>query len=132
MTTFVYKAKKNTAETVTGKITAQTQDEAIDLINQLGLLPIDVAAESSSAEVSDAGYRRKVKVKELSIFSRQLSNLINSGVSLLRALAIISEQTQNPYFKKVVSRVAWGIKNGRAFSECLSMYPNIFSPLYIT
>jgi len=134
MTTYIYKAKKSTAETVTGKISAHSQDEAIDLINQLGFSPVSVVEESEreGAKSIDVGKPRKIKIKELHVFSRQLANLLKSGVSLLRALGIIEEQTQNPYFKKVISQVAWDIKNGKSFSDSLAVYPHIFSSLFIT
>ncbi len=131
MTTYVYRAKKNSAETVSGQILAHTQDEAIDLISQLGLLPVSIEAKADSAQTQSVRYQ-KVKTKDICVFSRQLANLLKSGVSILRSLAILEEQTMQPYFKKVISNIAWGIKNGRSFSDCLSEYPLIFSPLYIT
>ncbi len=61
MTTFTYKAKKNTAETVSGEISANSQDEAIDLINQLGLLPVSV-----KPLVSVSSPRQNAKPKRIS------------------------------------------------------------------
>lgn len=129
MTTYVYKAKKNTAETVSGQIKAKTEDEAIDLINQLGLLPISI--EQQQMEI-DLGTPRKIRSKELYLFSRQLSNLLKSGVSLLRALAIIEEQTSNKYFQKVIYHIGANIKNGQSFSDSLESFSHIFSTLYVT
>lgn len=127
MPTFVYRAKKNSAETVSGQITAQNKDEAVDLISQLGFLPISVEPQTTKA-IQPC----RIKSKEIYIFSRQLANLLKSGVSILRALKIIEEQTQPVYFKHIISNVADQVKNGRSFSESLTLYPRIFSPLYIT
>lgn len=132
MTTFVYRAKKNTAETVTGHITAQNQDEAIDLINQLGLLPVSVEEQKTREGLSDGGIVRRIRVKDLYFFSRQLANLLKSGVTLLRALKIMGEQSQNLYLQKIITVVESGVKNGRTFSDCLAQHPRVFSPLYIT
>ncbi len=132
MATFIYKAKKSTAETVTGVITADTQDEAIDLINQLGLLPVAVQPQvKDEAEYGDAR-PQKISGKDLFLFSRQLASLLKSGVTILRALGILETQTQNKYFKKIIAKIGLGVKNGRSFSECLGEYPKVFSPLYIT
>jgi len=139
MTTFVYTAKKSTAETVTGKITAEDQEEAIELINQLGFLPVSVKENSDGEAAERVDFseealrtRKKVKTKEIYIFSRQLANLLKSGISILRALVIIHEQTQNVFFRKVIGQITKEIKNGKSLSESLGLFPNIFSPLYIT
>jgi type II secretory pathway component PulF len=131
MTTFVYKAKKNSSETVTGTIKALNRDEAIELINQLGLLPVSVDPEKGEIAESSSKIAR-IKNKELYLFSRQLANLLKSSVSLIKALSIIGDQTTHPYFKKIVTDICWEVKNGKSFSESLSAYPDIFSTLYLT
>ena len=131
MATFVYKAKKNNAETVTGQVTAQTEDEAIDIINQLGLLPVQVSAQSDD-DVSKLGRPHKVSIREVYVFSRQLANLLRSGVAINRALNIVADQTQHKYFRKVIMRISWNIKNGMAFSEAVEEFPQVFSSLYVT
>ncbi|MCA9400867.1 MAG: type II secretion system F family protein, partial [Candidatus Omnitrophica bacterium] len=131
MPTFLYTAKKSSAETVTGQINARSEEEAIDLISQLGLLPVSVSSKDAKGDPKKIR-RRKIKTKELYVFSRQLASLIKSGVSLLRSIAIIEDQTTNPYFRYVLSQMGWDIKNGRSFSDVLKDYPDIFSGLYIT
>ena len=134
MATYVYKAKKDTAETVTGQIQANSQEEAVDLINQLGFLPVSVvpAEEVASSQSSSSRFPRRIKTKELYVFSRQLANLLRSGVSILRSLNIISEQTENKYFRSVILQIAQEVKNGKSFSNSLRVYPKIFSSLYVT
>ena len=116
MTTFVYKAKKSSAETVIGQIKAHSQDEAIELIHELGLLPVTVEMEGIEKKDVSIGLVQKVGTKELYHFSRQMANLLKSGVSLLRALIIMEEQTERPYFKKVIARMTADIKDGHSFS----------------
>ncbi len=131
MTTYVYTAKKSNAETVEGRINASSEEEAIDLINQLGLLPVsvDVADKEEHAPVKVRG---TIKSKDRLLFSRQLANLLKSGLPLLKALKILEEQTHNRYFRRVIRQIADGVQNGRSFSECLEDYPQIFSNLFVT
>jgi type II secretory pathway component PulF len=131
MPLFAYKAKKNATETVSGQIEAQTQDEAIELINRLGLLPITVKESGLDFSVSGKRQSGKIKTKEIFVFSRQLTNLIKSGIPILRALTILMEQTQNSHFQGIISEIHNGIKGGKTFSQCLMNYPEIFSSLYI-
>ncbi len=132
MTTYEYVAKKDTAETVRGKINAQNEEEAINLINQLGFLPVSVVPEGKE-EAAKAKYSsKKIRSKELYVFSRQLANLLKSGVSIIKALGLLSDQTDNAYFRSIIQDLEWNVKNGKSFSECLQAHPTIFSPLYVT
>ncbi|HPN88799.1 MAG TPA: type II secretion system F family protein [Candidatus Omnitrophota bacterium] len=131
MGTYIYKAKKGATETVTGRITARSEDEAVDLIHQLGFLPISVTLQSVSQESLHPQELKKIKKKDLYFFNRQLANLLKSGVSIVKALTIIEEQTAHLVLKKVVSGLNDSLTNGRSLSESLSLYPIVFSPLYI-
>jgi type II secretory pathway component PulF len=131
MATFVYKAKKNSAETVTGRINARTQDEAVDLITQLGFLPVSIEAQPAPGEKNENLQGYTIAGRELYFFSKQLAHLLKSGVPLLRALHILEGQTQTPQLKKVVARLAWEIKHGQSLSESLALFPNAFPPLFV-
>jgi type IV pilus assembly protein PilC len=133
MPVFQYKAKNRNAETVQGSITARSQEEAIELINQLGLLPVNVEIRSANERHFEAKIRPyKVRTKDLYFFTRNLANLLKSGVSLLRALSIIEEQIGNLYFKQIINDIVVDIKNGRSLSQSITKYPSVFAPLYIT
>jgi len=132
MITYTYKAKRANAETVTGQISAQSQDEAVELINQLGLLPITVDPLAGKDEPVHLSKHRKIPSKETYIFTRQLANLVKSGVTILRAINIMAEQTDNRVLKKVLSNIASQIQNGKSMSDSFAEYPNIFSSLYVT
>ena len=108
MTTYIYTAKKDTAETVTGTINAQNEEEAINLINQLGFLPVSIEEKAEDEQKRKWIQPKKVSSKELYNFSRQLANLLKAGVPLLRGLNILSEQTQSYYFKRIVADMSSG------------------------
>src|SRR5687767_12005158 len=96
MITYTYKAKKANAETVTGQINAQSEDEAVELIHQLGLLPISLNALTQKGEPTlTVNRQQKLPSKEIYVFTRQLANLVKSGVTVLRAINIMTEQTDN-------------------------------------
>lgn len=130
MPTFHYKAKKENAETVLGQISAQDSEEAVELINQMGLIPVSVESKSTSASKTE-NLQKYVRRKEIYVFSRQLVNLIKAGVTLLRALEIVGSQTRNPHFKTILAALGAEIRDGRSFSDALSHYRKIFPPLYV-
>lgn len=130
MPSYIYKAKKSSAETVTGHLEAQNYDEALDMISQMGLVAVSLEETSQGVLVSDIRPRR-VPSKEIHQFTKQLGALVKSGVSLLKALEVISRQTRNVYLAKVIADVAMAVKSGRSLSMALEEYPRLFSPLYI-
>ncbi len=132
MPTFYYKAKKDSTQTVSGQINANHVDEAIDLINQLGLVPVSVSATNEQGVLISDIKTANVKGKDVSVFSRQLAGLLKSGVPLLKSLDILSQQTRHRYFAQVINEMSVGVKSGRAFSACLADYPAIFSALYVS
>jgi len=148
MATFKYRAKAKQGETIEGVIEAATEDEAVEKVSQLGYIPvrleqaaadrkienIDVlsgASEKGAKPVPGVARGGKISGKEITAFGRQLSSLIRSGVPILRAIGIISEQSENPVFKKMLVQIYDDVKNGAPFSKSLSKYPAFFPPLYI-
>ncbi|MDE1920649.1 MAG: type II secretion system F family protein [Candidatus Omnitrophica bacterium] len=131
MPSYIYKAKKDAVNLISGQISAQNQDDALEFINQLGLIPVSI--EESNAEGVLFRDIRAVRIKgrELYLFSKQLASLLKSGLTLLKALEVLSGQTKNAYFSRVISEIAIGVKSGRSFSTSLSDYPAIFMPLFV-
>lgn len=131
MPLFTYKAKKDSGETVLGEISATDQREAVDLVSRMNLLPVVVEEKRpgtvayASAQVSASGSR------SLLSFSRQLVSLLNSGVSLLKALEMIYRRSKDARLSGVLKDVASNIRNGRAFSSCLTDHADFFPRLYI-
>lgn len=132
MPLFQYKAKKGT-ETVTGRIEARNQTEAVEMINKQGLVPVTVEEwrRNFAGGPSVRLVSRRVTGGDLFVFSRQLANLIKAGIPLLRAIDIVREQTQHDNFRDIVTSIHQKIKDGESFSESLSQYPKVFSSLYV-
>jgi type II secretory pathway component PulF len=131
MPSYIYKAKNNSAQTVSGRLNAQNQDEAVDVIYRQGLVPVSVEEETGQGVLVSDIKESRVKPKTLFLFTKQLAGLIKSGVTLLKSLEVIAAQTKNVYFGKVLTDIADGVKSGRTLSSCLSDYPSIFPGLYI-
>ena len=131
MPSYFYKAKKDAAQTITGHLSAQNEEDALEMINQLGLIPVSIEESDASGVLISDIRESRVKGKELYLFSKQLANLLKSGVTLLKALEVLSQQTKSVYFSRVLTDISIGVKSGRSFSACLLDYPSIFSSLFI-
>jgi len=131
MPSYIYKAKKDAINAISGQISAQNEEDALEMINQLGLIPVSIAESNAEGVLFSEIRESKIKDKELYLFSKQLANLLKSGVTLLKALEVLSEQTKSIYFSRVLGDISIGVKSGRSFSACLSDYPAIFKPLFV-
>jgi type IV pilus assembly protein PilC len=74
----------------------------------------------------------KVKLKELAVFSRQFATMINSGLPILRALAILADQTPNKLLAKTLGDCRMDVEQGSSLSGALSEHPNVFNDLYVS
>jgi len=132
---YKYRAKKGPQDIVDDTIEANTEKEAIEKISQLGYIPIRIEKFSPAIVephlTSEWKLHGKIKSRQITIFSRQLASLLKSGVSILNALNIIREQSENPHLKNILHNIHNEIKEGSTFSSVLAKYPNIFSNLYI-
>lgn len=149
MAKYIYRGKKKTGETIEGKIEAASKDEAIEKLSLAGCLPIYIEDEASINNQKTSAVKPKnfqvaeskinvsvnlqgrVKSRQVTVFSRQLASLLKSGVPILSALNIISEQTDNLYFKATLKNISNAVKDGNTFSSALSNYPRVFPSLYV-
>jgi general secretion pathway protein F len=137
---FQYSAKEGPNKVVTNIIEADNSDQALKKIIQLGLTPLDIlpasaqtltATEKKAAPKASFTFFKAVSLNDLVIFTRQMSDLIEASVPILRTLQLVTNQTQNPRFKKIVEELTSSVRDGQSFSSALARYPSIFSSLYI-
>lgn len=133
MPTYKYRAKRGPNDIVEGAVEAQSGQEAIEKLSQMGYHPLNITEEGVSAETSSnypAKMQGNVKSRDITMFSRQLASLLKSGVPILTALSIISEQTEDRSLRNILRNIHDAIKEGSTLSSILAQYPNIFSSLY--
>lgn len=134
MTIYKYRAKKGVDEVVEGRLEARSEKEALEKINQLGILPIRIEEESGIPAVKTQVVAKtvgRIGSREITIFNRQLASLLKSGVPILSAINIIFEQSENPHLRVILKNMHDSLKDGATFSSVLMQYPRIFSPLYV-
>lgn len=131
MPKFIYQAKKGPQEKVSGTVEAKTRLQAISVIEERGLSPLSVEESEASVSAGFGGSRlRRVRSKELIVFTRQFSNLIESGLTIAQALNILAKQAANPDLKNIIADIDEKIKSGATLSESLSSHPREFSAYY--
>ena len=130
--TFEYKVRDRTGKMRTGKIDAESQNQVVSRLKQQGYAPVSVTQTNAGMrkELTIPGFgKKKVKLKDLAVFSRQFATMISAGISLLRALTILTEQTENKELARVLGEVRNDIESGGSLSGGMSKHPDVFPPL---
>lgn len=132
MGAFAYKAIDPTiGQQVEGEIEADDKRGVTDHLRAKGLIVLDIE-ENKITDVGDIFARfKKVDTEALVVFTRQLSTMIDSGMSLLRALYVLEEQTDDDLLKATIADVREDIESGMSFGDSLEKHPDEFNELYV-
>jgi len=133
-TTFAYKVRDQSGNLVEGQLEAEDATLVVGKLRQMGYTPIAVEAKHDNklkADIKIPGLSGRVKLKDIAVFSRQFATMINSGLSLIRSLAILAEQTENEELARVLGEVRLDVEKGVSLSAAISKHPKVFSRLYI-
>ena len=132
MAKFTYKALDGRGATASGQIDADNKSAVAANLRNKGLTVVDInEVKTSLAQIDIFASMQRVKARDLTIFSRQFATMINSGLSMLRALSVLEEQTENKKLATVLGQVRGDVEAGIALSDALEKHPKVFSPLYI-
>ena len=136
---FVYKAKDQQGAVQEGFVNAIGEELAVQILQRNNLIPISLIREEDAPkgtldELASSLQHvwEGVSSLEMVLFFRQLSALIDAHVPILSALHAVGDQSENPYFRRVLMEIMSTVEDGTAFSEALAMHPKIFSPLVVS
>ena len=133
-TSYLYKVRDREGRMLDGTLEAENEEAVVSRLRQFGYAPISIEAERGAGLKTELRLpgRNRVKLKDLAVFSRQFATMINSGLSLLRALTILGEQTGNRRLGEVVTMVRAEVEKGTSLSAAMAKHPKIFNRLYVS
>ena len=129
MPRFQWKGKNRYGDVVEGVRVARSVDELRLTLEREQITVMDVSRKGIALQIPFL-QRGRVKLKELAIFSRQLSVLIDAELPLIQSLNIMAEQQKNKYFKKVIHEVRNDVEAGSTLNQALKKFPRVFDDLY--
>jgi type IV pilus assembly protein PilC len=133
--TFQYKVKDKAGKLVEGSLEAENAQLVVSKLRSMGYVPIEIQQQGGVNVHKDLklpGLSDRIKLKEVAVFSRQVATMINSGLSLLRSLYILAEQTESKALAEVVSQVRMDVEKGSSLSAALAKHPKAFNRLYVS
>src|SRR3954471_14385932 len=131
MSTFAFKAVDLAGVPTRGEIEASDKQTVSSQLRAKGLIVIDIEEQAAASAGDILARFRRVKATDLTIGTRQLSTMVSSGMSLLRALYVIEEQTENDKLRESWTEVRRNVEAGLSFSDALSKHPDVFNDLYV-
>ncbi len=130
MATYTFKAMDLAGIPASGEVEAESKQAVADQLKARGLVVVDIANKYKSRELNLSMFQR-VKASDLAVASRQLSTMVSSGMSILRAMNVLENQTESKVLKETFSAVARDIEAGLLLSDALERHPKVFGPLYV-
>jgi len=133
--TFQYKVKDKNGKLVEGSLEAENAQLVVSKLRSMGYVPIEIQQQGGATlqrELKIPFLTERVKLKDVSVFSRQFATMINSGLSLLRALNILAEQTESKALAEIVNQVRLDVEKGSSLSQAMAKHPKAFGRLYVS
>jgi type IV pilus assembly protein PilC len=129
---FTYKAINQEGHTLSGSAEAASKQALLGMLRRQELHPILIEARKPKRFSGELfGPKKKVKLGDLVIFTRQLSTMISAGVPLARSLSALQDDANTPYFREVLGGVAKEVEGGAPLGDAFAKYPNVFSEVYV-
>jgi general secretion pathway protein F/type IV pilus assembly protein PilC len=116
---------------VTGVLTAETQQQALRMLDEQRLFPVEIR-EGGQARRALGGGKRKVRATAVAVLYSQFADLLRAGVPALRALDVLSKQTSHTVLKEVLQEVREGLSSGKTLADSMAEHPNAFNPLHVS
>ena len=132
--TFEYAVRDRSGKLVKGRIDANDQAAVARRLKSMGLAPVSVAEVQTTGlqrEITIPGLGDRIGLKDLAVTSRQMATMVSAGLSLIRTLGILAEQTENKALAKVLGQVRTDVEVGQSLSASLEKHPQVFPPLMI-
>ncbi len=130
MSTFVFKAMDFAGAKASGEVEAESKQVVADQLKSRGLIILEIADKHTSREINIALFQ-KVKAAELTVMTRQLSTMVSSGMTILRALYVLEAQAENKILRETIVKVRKDVEAGLPLSDALERHPKLFDPLFV-
>lgn len=130
MPAFSYQASNAEGKQVHGTAEGQTREDVINELTRQGLKPNQVT-EAVEKKKSKSLFKKKVKLIDLVLFTRQLSTMVSAGVPLLRALTTLQNQSESEVLKEIIGEIVQDVQGGAQLADALGKHPETFSDIYV-
>jgi type II secretory pathway component PulF len=134
--TYAYTARDSGGKVLKGRIDATTEGAVVSKLRTMGVSPINIEEAGTGTGLSmelklPGGIGKGVGGKDLAVMARQMATMIGAGLSLIRTLSILADQTENKELGRILNIIRTDVESGSALSESMAKHPTVFPPLMI-
>src|ERR1044072_2080768 len=130
MPTYVFKGRNRLNEIIVGERVADNREALRQILRREQVTLTSVKEKGREIGIPKIGELRKVKSKELSIFTRQFSVMIDAGLPLVQCLEILAQQQENKYFQQILLQVRQDVEEGSTLAAAMARHSRVFDQLY--
>src|SRR3977135_99671 len=133
--TYTYRVRDKDGRLLEGSLEADSTTLVANRLQAMGYMPVSIEKQASSKlslEIKIPGMSDRIKGKDIAVFSRQFATMINSGLSLIRALHILADQTENKRLAEITGEVRLDVERGSSLSQALGRFPKAFDQLFVS
>ncbi len=133
MAKFAWEGKTRTGKTQKGTMEANDEATVMAHLRNQGVMPSSVkeAGSGLSMEINISAFQPKITTKDLVVFTRQFSTMIDAGLPLVQCLDILSRQQENKTFKTILTQTKESVESGSTFADALQKHPKVFDELFV-
>jgi type IV pilus assembly protein PilC len=128
MPAYVFKGKTRTGAPASGERNAESKDAVIAMLRREQILVTSV--KEKGKEIALPKFGSGIKPKDVAIFTRQFSVMIDAGLPLVQCLEILGTQQENPNFQKVLLQVRQDVEGGSSLADAMKKHPKVFDDLF--
>src|SRR5919202_6858373 len=130
MPTYVFKGRNRLNEIVVGERVADNREALRQILRREQVTLTSVKEKGREISLPKLGGKRKVKSKELAVFTRQFSVMIDAGLPLVQCLEILSQQQENKFFQQTLSQTRQDVEEGSTLAAAMARHPKVFDQLF--
>jgi type IV pilus assembly protein PilC len=128
---YQYRVRDHGGKMMSGTLVADNQQLVVARLREMGYVPLSVSVHRAGLK-REIRLRRKVRIKDLAVFSRQFATMVNAGLPILKSLSILEQQSESAILVKAVAEMRREIERGSSLSVAMSKHPKVFSQLYVS
>jgi type IV pilus assembly protein PilC len=129
--TYEYKVRDRTGSLVSGQLVGDSETLVLQKLREMGMTPVEVKKAGTGLQMEINLRPGHVKLKQIAIFCRQFATMVNSGLPILRALAILGDQTESKELAKILVDVRTDVEHGSSLSAAMAKHPKAFNNLFV-
>ena len=130
--TYAYEVRDKQGKLISGTLEGDSEAAVVGKLRQMGYIVVKIKQKAQKSLSISFKSLKRIKSKDLTIFSRQFATMINAGLSITKSLNILGEQTENSKLAEIILQIKQDVEGGRALSEALSKHPKVFPPIFVS